>query len=205
MKSSSKEDKIKDVEKFFEEKIKGWMLNDLHKAISAETNFLAALGCFVYTEVIGIFLPSINGEYGRRGSRRFYRCLFRLNSEQDLRQMEAFLKKETHKGIYQQFRNNMAHLYFPSAKRLKGGIVQFIPTIVARDGFRFISLLNGEFKVRSGPIVTNSSGSVVICIRNFVNELEKGYDDFYKKIFVDRDEQWIDSALNGFDTLILGK
>lgn len=197
-------DKLKRTEKFFREIILGWMINDLNKSISAKTNFLTALGCLVYTEAIGTFLPIIQKEKGSEGQRRFYRCLFRLKSSKDLETLDKLLLRETNKGIYQQVRHNMAHIYFPAVKRVKNGVVQFIPTTVARDGLTIITAKSGQIKTRSSPILLYE-GRIFLATRNYVSELKDAYHRFYKTIFIDKDKEWVKSAENGIDIIQRGK
>jgi len=197
-------DKLKRVEKFFKEIIKGWTIGDLKRSISAKTNFLTALGCLVYTEVIGTFLPKIKSEYGKNGQKRFYRCLFRLKSSKDLEKLDKLLLKETNKGVYQQIRNNMAHIYFPAVKKVKDGVIQFIPTTIAKDGLTVTTVGSDKIKTKSAPILLYE-GRIFLATRNYVSELEKAYYIFYKKIFVNKDEEWIKSAENGIDIIQRGK
>lgn len=193
------QEKLKQAENFFEKRILGWMINDLNESIKAETKFLTALGCFVYTEVIGIFLPKVDDEYGSEEQKRFYRCFFRLLSKNYLKNLDTAIKRETNKGLYAHLRHNMAHKYVPSISKRQGNVVLFIPSMVARNGI----LPNG--KPGGPPIFVDKKGQIVIATRNYTNELEKAYHEFYKKIFTDKDEKWVESAENGIDIIRRGK
>lgn len=127
---------LKEAGDFFNERIKGWMLNDLKKSIDAETNFLTALGCLVYTEIIGTFLPPLNiAEKGSWEERHFYRCFFRLSSARYLKQLDDLIRKDSSgKSLYAHLRHSMTHRYIPMVGKKQDGVYLSIHSVVARDG-----------------------------------------------------------------------
>jgi len=189
---------------FFEDRILSWMIADLKKSIKAETNFLTALGCLVYTEVIGNFLPQLEiKEKGKDEERCFYRCLFRLKSRDYLIQLDRWLRKETKgKGIYHHFRHNMAHLYLPKVGKGKKSERVFIPIIIARDG---IGIDPAGEKTKSPPIAFDKQGRIFLAFKNYTEELEEAHHRFYKEIFNKQNPKWVKSAMKGFDVVTRGR
>ncbi|MCA9330745.1 hypothetical protein KC957_01750, partial [Candidatus Saccharibacteria bacterium] len=154
--------KLEEVRHFFNETILGWMIGDLRRSVEANTNFLTALGCLTYTEAVGVFLPRLHEEpKSSLEQKRFYRCLFRLKSEEGLRKLDESTKRETGKGIYQQLRHSGAHSYFFSiAKHTKDGKF-FYPVGVSRDG----KLADGT---KSSPLgFATDDGSLIIATANY--------------------------------------
>lgn len=85
---TEQEEKLSEAKDFYNDRIKGWMISDLEKSIEAGTNFLTALDCLVYTEIVGTFLPPLEDESGSLKSKRFYRCFYRLESMEYLKQID---------------------------------------------------------------------------------------------------------------------
>ena len=196
MKNNS--NKLAEAELFYKEKIKKWMIGDLKRSIEAKTNFLTALGCLVYTEAIGYFLPPLRGESGSKKSKAFYRCFFRLKSEDYLKNIDKGIKKDTGKNLYEHLRHNMAHIYLPSVCVKKNGQILFLPTIVARDGFFKV---DGKMSTeRTSPIYISSKG-LTIANRNYIIELEEAVDSFYTKTFIKKEKKYQLSAERGIDYL----
>jgi len=197
------EQKLKEVENFYKNRVKGWMISDLKRSIDAKTNLLTALGCLIYTEVIGILLPPLKNETGSIKERRFYRCLFRFPSKEYLLRLDKFLITQTRKGIYKQFRHNMAHRYFPAVIKRQKGVVLFIPSVIARDGF-----IRDPMGTKIGdapPIFLDKQNRVTLATKNYANELEKAVSNFYEFTFVKKDPNFQKAAIEGIDIILRGK
>jgi hypothetical protein len=198
-------DTLQEAEKFYKERILGWMIADLEKSIVAETNFLTALGCLIYTEIIGAFLPSLSDkkETGSMKEKRFYRCLFRLNSNQYLKTLDRFLRKETNgKGIYSHLRHNMSHKYYPIISKRQNNIVLFIPSVVARDGMS-INKTTGITE-KSPPIFLSDKGEIVIANKNYINELKESVNKFIQYSFIDKIKEYQEAAIKGIEVVLKG-
>src|SRR3989338_1474010 len=153
------EDKIQSAREFYDDRIIGWMLSDLEKSADIGTNFLTALGCFVYTEIIGAFLPPLsNKDKGRKEQRNFYSCFYRLELGKLLEQLDKAILELSNSNIYKHFRNRMCHKYYPSISKKQSGQVLFISGVVARDGFWKDKLAN--LKIRSAPIFIDNDNRV---------------------------------------------
>lgn len=196
------EELLQKADEFYKNHIIGWMIPDLKKSVEAGTNYLTALGCLVYTEVIGTFLPPFSKETGKIESRRFYRCLFRLQSSPALKEVDDHLKQETNKNIYEQLRHNAAHLYFPRIKLIKNGATFFVPLTIARDLYIKISS-TGE-KMRNAPICIGPNGELIIASNNYTLELEKLVQESYQETFIKKDLQYEKAAIEGVHVFLRG-
>jgi len=201
--SNLDEDKLKEARDFYVDRIKGWMVSDLKKSLDAGTNFLTALGCLVYTEIIGTFLPSLENENGTIKSRRFYRCFYRLGSAEYLKQVDTIIVKETRKNLYEHLRHNMAHKYYPAISKRHGNIVLFLPLVIARKGIRY-DRRTGK-RTDAPPVFVDNDDRVVIASRNFVKELEQAVEDFYVATFEKNDTEFQRAAINGADVVLRGQ
>lgn len=192
--------KLKEAEKFYQEHILGWMINDLKNSVQAETNFLTALGCFVYTEVIGTFLPSLDiSEMGKTEEIHFYRCFFRLRSSESLKQLDEFIRKETSgKSLYSHLRNGMAHSYFPNIKKTENGEKRYIHSVIARDG---IANKPDGTKMPTPPIFIDNDSRLIIANRNYIDELEFLVRVSMNMAFVKNDSQFQEAAERGIDII----
>jgi len=195
------QNKLKEAEDFYRDRISGWMLNDLRKSIDVNTNFLTALACLIYTEIIGIFLPVIEGEKGSTEEKRFYRCLFRLNSNEYLRKLDISLRKISgNKGLYA-LRHSMAHKYYPTVSKRENKNYLCIASIIARDGVA--RNLSTNIKTDSPPIFLNGE-KIVIATRNYVNELELSVKGLINQTFVEKDKEYQKAVIKGIDIIIRG-
>lgn len=191
--------KIEKAHSFYKNRIKAWMLSDLRKTLPAKTNFLTTLGCLVYTEVIGTFLPPLENEKGSSKSKRFYRCLFRLKSGDYLKNIDHGIKKDTGRNLYEHLRHNMSHVYLPSIHLRRNGKILFLPIIVARDGFFRV---NGKLSdQRTSPIFIDSKG-LTIANKNYVIELEEAVELFYKETFINENIEYQNSAIQGINHIL---
>ena len=187
--------KLKDAEDFYSKHIKGGILIELEKTLPLKTHFLTTLCSLIYTEVIGAFLPPHKKEIGSFKSKRFYRCLFRLKSGEYLKNIDKGLKKDTGKNIYEHLRHSMSHIFLPSVRKKENGKISFLPIIIARDGF-----FNPSEK-RTSPIYIDSRG-LTIAYKNYFLELKEAVELFYKKTFIDNDEEYQNSAIRGVDYIL---
>ena len=195
------DEKLTEAKKFFDERVKGWMITDLKRSVSAGNNFLTALGCLTYTEVIGSFLPKVDGETGKTEERRFYRCLFRLPSADEFKSLDGIIRGETTKqqGLYQHLRHSATHAYAPRIKRrAQDGTISYTPVAVAK-----VAKMNGKIK-GCPPMGIDAKGYFVIATKNYVNELEQAIDSFYERIFTDNEPEWVASAKTGIDFIARG-
>ncbi len=193
--------KIEEAQTFFDQRVKGWMITDLKRSVSAGNNFLTALGCLTYTEVLGSFLPKTKGESGKTEERRFYRCLFRLPSADEFRSLDGIIREETtqQQGIYQHLRHSAAHAYAPRIKRrAKDGTISYTPVAIAK-----VAKMNGKIE-GCPPMGIDGKGFFVIATKNYVNELEQAIDDFYQNIFIKKQPDWVQSAEAGIDFIARG-
>lgn len=197
-------DKLEKLEWFYKKRVRAWMIADIKRSIAVGTNFLTALGCFTYTEVIGILLPPIPGEKGSKEERRFYRCFFRLPSGDYLKKFDKWLKDTTKRNVYQNFRHNMVHKYFPAVSiRKKDGIVLFAPLVVARSGFVFDKSTGTRKK--SFPFMVDKEGRITLAIKNYITELEKAAGFFYDSTLIKKNRAFQEAAAEGIDVLLKGK
>ena len=194
------QEKLKQAQEFYNERILGWMINDLKRSIVAKTNFLTALGCLIYTEIIGIFLPPLKKESGTVKEKRFYRCLFRLQSHIALRELDTLLRMGTNNhGLYAHLRHSMTHKYYPIVEKKAKNLYLTITSIVARDG------ITKDKKEKAPPIFLSDKGSVVIATRNYTNELEMAVNDFIDITFCQKDPEFQRAAIDGIDVVLRGK
>lgn len=197
---------LKEAEDFFRDRIKGWMINDLKRSIDAKTNFLTALGCLIYTEIIGTFLPPLDiSEKGSLNEKHFYRCFFRLSSAGYLKQLDDFIRKETSgKSLYIHLRHSMTHRYIPMiGKKQEDGVYLSIHSVIARDGIMKEPKTGKKF--RSPPIFLTNDNRVAIANKNYVNELEMLVDDCIEKFFQQRDLKFQEAAIKGIERILRDK
>jgi hypothetical protein len=154
----------------------------------------------LYTEVIGTMMPKLENESGRREERHFYRCFYKLPSNDYIKGLDHAIQSVTGKKLYAHIRNSMAHSYYPAIKKVQNGNVMFAPSVVARDGIIF----DGISKRRSSPIFMDNENRVVIATRNYVDELTITAEDFHRKAFVEKAEEYQASAVYGIDCIIRG-
>lgn len=203
MQTPNMDSKLQEVHDFYTNRIIGWMINDLKKSIEAETNFLTALGCLIYTEIIGILLPPLpNEKSGSSNERRFYRCFFRFVSNNYLENLDKFIRKETNKGIYQHLRHSMTHRYYPRIDKITNKVILSIPSVIARDGTA-VNMSDG-LRGKSPPIYLSSVGEIVIATRNYTDELFKAVKDFMKFTFEENQRNYIEYAKKGIDVILRG-
>lgn len=196
----SSEEKLERVRSFYDDRIKGWMLADLRKGVKANANFLVALGCFVYTEVAGHLLPPLKEEIGKPEERHFYRCLFRFQSNDILRKLDAGIRQTGgSKGIYG-MRHGMVHRYYPSPRKRMGDQYLFLSSIIAIDGV--ITDLQSSENRESPPIFIDDNRRVAIALNSYINELEKTIDDSYQNTFVKNNEDFIHAAISSHDQVL---
>ena len=191
------EHKLSEIQEFFDNKILGFMMNDLEQSVVAKTNFLTALGCLTYTETIGAFLPSIRGERGSKEARRFYRCLFRFSSNEYLILLDNEIRRETTRqtGLYEHLRHSASHMYQPTIKkRNPDGTFSFVHVTIAK-------FARNQSNGPSPPMGIKDNGDFVIATQNYVRELKEAANIFRKKICTDRDPDWVNSGIKGIDYL----
>lgn len=190
------DDTLQAAKEFYQDRILGWMINDLKKSITAGTNFLTALGCLVYTEVIGAFLPPLPDETGKPEERRFYRCFFRLKSATYLQGLDNAIRKETDgKGLYGHLRHNMTHRYVPVIVKNKEGTVLVTQSIVAIDGYS-IDKVTG-LSQKSPPIFLSDDGKIGFATKNYTEELENAVNHFINKTFEENEACFQTAAVKG--------
>lgn len=197
-----------EIESFFRDIIVGFMITDLKRSVDAKTNFLTALGCLTYTEIIGSILPPLPDSFkipklpkGKEGN--FYRCFFRLRSSVQLIATDSVFRKETkNRGVYQQLRHSMAHSYFPVVRKTENGVTTCASAVIARDGFIPV----GDNKqILSPPIYIGENGRIAICTNNYTEELDELTKDVYKKTFVDKDDEYLKYMTTGYDHLFTNR
>lgn len=192
--------KLKEIEEFFDERVLGWMINDLKESVEAGTNYLTALGCLTYTEAVGLFLPPLPNESGSPNEKRFYRCLFRFPSKDALMDLDCMTRSETseQRGLYQHLRHSGAHSYFFTIKKYHLGQVLFYPVGVVTTG----RANDGSL---SAPMGTDKEdGFFCIATKNYVQEFEASCKEFRKRICEDKDESWVKSGIQGIDYMLRG-
>ncbi|MBD3362148.1 hypothetical protein GF362_00330 [Candidatus Dojkabacteria bacterium] len=181
-----------------------WMINDLVKSNGVDANYLVALGCIVYTEIIGRFLPKLDHERGLSQNKRarFYRCLYRLKSSNELMQFNDWLKKETGSKEIYDLRNSMAHRYSPSVskKENNGQVTLFLPSLVAKHGISKDPVT--KEKGRTAPIFFDfEKGRIVVAVGNYIDELKEATSEFYELTFKQDVEEYKYSAIEGIKYL----
>ncbi len=198
------QNKLKEAQNFYDKYIKKWMIGSLRKAVGVDINFLTALGCLVYTEVIGIFLPPFKNESGSIEKKRFYRCLFRFASKDYLKILDREILKETNRDLYENLRHSMTHIFIPSIKKRKNGVILFLPSVVARNGI--VKDPSSEKKYQSAPIfLDDKNNRLVIAIQNYISELENAVEGFYNLTFVKNKLEYQQAAVDGIDVVLRGK
>ncbi len=186
--------------KFYEERIKGWMMGDLHKIKDKGANIITSLGCLAFTEAIGLYLPELDNkgieeQSPNIGQKRFYRCLFRLESREHLMEYDEKIRKITkgsskENGIYQ-LRNRVAHKY----------LLLVTPQLIlvrVYDGLQDKPSLPFpiSLKEKGGKIE-----EVIINNAKYIEELQKLVDDVYDKIFIEKDDTFIKAMRSGHSKL----
>lgn len=190
------------LDKFYKDIIQGWIMGDLKGVKNIGANLLTALSCFIYTEIIGIFLPPLNtdieGGFSRDGQRHFYRCLFRLESGESLKKYDEKLRKVEKNFVYHQngiyhLRNQATHKYFPIVRNEAG----FIEPIIqgAHNNPRLpVPIFIVEDNGKISHIVINNI--------KYIEELEKLVDDMYDKIFNKKEKLFVDAMVSGYNKII---
>lgn len=198
------------LKKFYEEKIRQWIIGDLEGVKNIGANLLTMLGCFVYTEIVGIFLPTLGQDveekfcYTGKGKDRkpsekrehFYRCLFRLKSGENLKIYDEKLRRITKAyGIYS-LRNEAVHKYLPLIKIETEGIIEFV---------------SGDVRGTHNPIrpsipifLEEDSGKISYFIINnveYIEELKNLVNDVYNKIFIEKDNNFVTAMNAGYNKL----
>ncbi|MDP2950780.1 MAG: hypothetical protein Q8N55_00175, partial [bacterium] len=171
---------------------------------SANANLLTLLGCFVFTETLGVLFPNLNlkDEKGKtQKAKNFYRCLFRLKSGAHLYKIDKLFREQSRKGLYEHLRSTMAHGFLPVIKKTKDGKIFFLPAIIAKVGV--LKERKEEKGVKTPPIMFKD-GNIIIMAVNYVNELKNIALDLYGKIFVEKDKIFLDSALSGIEKMMSG-
>ena len=188
---------------FYKDRIVGWMIADLKKAVDARANFLTALGCLSYTETVGIFLPPLpKGERGKKEERNFYRCLFRFSSSVYLKQLDQALREDSATNGLYALRNSMSHRYFPTLRRREKGVITFTNSIIAMHGI--LKDLERGVHVDSPPIFIDSQGRLAIVVKSYIKELEVAVNDFMDKTFEKREPEFVQYAIRGARYLFYG-
>jgi len=193
--------KLKEAEDFYRDRIQGWMITDLKRSLEAKTNFLTALGCVSYTEIIGRFLPPIDNEVGKREERAFYRAFRRLPSNYYLNKLEKYVQQNIRKNFYNGIRHGLVHCYFPNlTKKMPDGTNVFWASVVARDGF----VISNQYKKRSAPIFIDNGGRIILATKNYVTEIEKAVKIFIKETFQKKNILYQQYAVKGVDYIFRG-
>lgn len=162
---------------------------------------MTAPNCFVYTEIIGKFLPKVEGESGNYSEKNFYRALYRFPSSQHIKQIDSTLNEETNKSIYQHLRHSLCHSYYPSVRYRKNGKVYFARVTTAREVFFKIQGL----KIEAGsPVGSDMIGGFFISTKNYVSELRELVNKSCKKTFEEKDSEYQKSAAKGIDSILRG-
>jgi len=198
----SREKKLERIQRFYDDRIRGWMIPDLKKGIKAKANFLTALGCFVYTEAVGHLLPSLGkNERGKQEERHFYRCLFRFDSQEHLINLDKSIRDTGGvSGIYG-IRHAMVHRYYPTQrKRLDNGDFLFLHSTVALDGVIVDQVDNT--KIDSPPIFIDNNRNIAIALNNYIKEFEKCVDESYIKTFISKESNYIEAALSKHNEIL---
>ena len=195
------------LEKFYKDIIQGWMMGDLHTAARKENgaNFITALGCFVCTEAIGLYLPHLDKEIEdslppKERQRRFYRCFFKLESRERLMEYDKKIRKSGVKnGIYQ-IRHRFAHKYLPNLVE-----PQHIPVRVAGShNVERLQELQDAGLFFPVALEENDGKIQNIAINNvkYIEELQKLVDYAYSKIFIEKDDDFVTAMRSGYNELI---
>lgn len=192
---------LNEVQKFYEERVLGFMISDLRKSVAAGTNFLTALGCLTYTEAIGTLLPELDQEpMGAAKEKRFYRCLFRLPSGEKLRELDDFIRQVTkpQQGLYRHLRHSATHLYLPQIKRRdENGNAQFVPVVVAKNS------VSGSFGP-GVPMNIDSQGRFVIGTHQYTEELATASQSFLDATYVRQEADWVAAGIKGYGLITKG-
>lgn len=187
---------LKKLKDFYTKIIKGWMMEGLRTVSKKELgeNIIPAMSCFVFTEAIGFYLPSLKKDIGGHNNNQkcFYRCLFRLESEKYLGECDKRIRKETGgEGIYQ-LRNRFVHKYLPNIVAPRFIQVEVVGSWNNPDqSFPIISFEENNDKIQK--IIVNSV--------KYIEELQKLVDDVYDKTFVKKDRTFIDAMRDGHNKL----
>lgn len=194
------EKKIDEARLFYNDQIIGGMLSNLEKSLEIKVHYMTALSCFVYTEIIGNFLPKVKGESGSYREKSFHRALYRFPSSQHIKQVDSILK-ETNKSVYQNLRHSLCHSYHPSVQYRKNGKVYFARVTTAREVFFKIQGIKIEAR---SPIGSDMIGGFFISTKNYVSELRELVNKSYKKTFEEKDSEYQKSAAKGIDLILRG-
>ena len=195
------------LEKFYKKIIQEWMMGDLHTVARKKNgaNFITALGCFIYTEAIGLYLPLLDEKIeesfsGKERQGRFYRCFFRLDSSERLMEYDKKIREGGVKNGFYQIRHRFAHKYLPNLVE-----PQHIPVEVvgSHNTDRLHELRDAGFFF---PVTIEESDGklqkVVINNVKYIEELQKLIDCVYSKIFVEKDPKFVGAISFGYNELL---
>lgn len=184
-----------DLQNFYKKIIKEWIMGDLHAMENKGANLITALGCLVFTEAIGLYLPKLDKNIEKHicndKQKCFYRCLFALKSERYLVKCDKKIKKITKgNGLYQ-LRNKIAHRYLPNLTT---------PSLIPVGVCGLHNKLRPPF-----PIFIKEKGGKIekIVINNvkYIEELQKLVDDVYNKAFVKKEAIFVNAIRSGYNKL----
>jgi hypothetical protein len=183
-----------------------WMMGDLQAVKDRGANFLTALGCFTYTEAIGLYLPQLDikqtGEQfckDNKRAMRFYRCLFRLDSGKYLIECDKKIRESGVKnGIYQ-IRHRFAHKYLPNLVMPQ----QIVVRVIGSKNLEALENLKTN-KLFSPIIFSESNQEKEIIINNikYIEELRRLVNFIYKKIFTEAESEFVDAMKLGYADLL---
>ena len=200
--------KLEELKAFYKQIIQGWMMGGLHTISKKELgeNFIPALCCFVYTEAIGLYLPelteeiekSFNGHQFSPREKRFYRCLFRLESKKHLKECDEKIRdKGIKNGVYQ-LRHRFAHKYLPNLLKDDSQVRVF--GLYNEDDLKKLQAAGLWF-----PVVfiekTGELSEIIINNVKYIEELQKLVDYMYYKTFIEEDTIFVNSMTSGYEEL----
>lgn len=186
-------------QKFYEEDVIGRMMVSLRNSQRTNDYMLCALGCLVYTEIIGFLLPQLEIESGKLEEKRFYRCFYRLRSANYLIKSDKIIRNKTSHSLYWQLRHGMTHRYYPRISSWRDGSAKFLSfeitgELIDKNG-NFISPIYFDMPKSSGV-------NVHFGMKNYVDELEEAVKRFYDLTFIDKDRNFILAAKSGMEKLL---
>jgi hypothetical protein len=194
---------LSEVSGFYKRYVFEWMLKDLQTSISNNTNYLSALGCFVYTEVFGNLLPPLGTEKGlSKYSKPFFRSLFRFKSSKYLEELNEAIIKISHKNIYDHLRSGASHRYFPLILIFdnKKNANAVLPFKIVKDGYSLDRYSKAD--KTAPPIFISDDGYIGMATQNFLNEFTNLIQESYSKTFEEKNSSYIESAIKGFKYII---
>lgn len=189
-------DRLVKAREFYDSEIFKRMIDGLEKTLNIRTHYITALSCFIYTEIIGILLPTLDKETGKVEQKRFYRCFFRFESQNNLREIDDLLLNKTGKPIYQHLRHGLCHSYFPSIKQVRNGNTSFVRVITGREIFFKDHAKTYETDL---PVGFDDMGGFFISTKQYVRQLKKVIEKSYNKTFIENDMEYQRAAVKGID------